>query len=100
MSRQLTIHVYGHDKQERNQRWPYWRRQEKMTLPWTKTVAISKIVLLLLIVSPAAEMDSATKLLELARARFGELRPAEEDLFRAVANGEPKDCSDPLGKHN
>ena len=71
-----------------------------MTPTWARTVAISKIVLLLLIASPAAETNSATKLLELARARFAELSSAEEDLFRAVANGEPKDYSNPLGKDN
>jgi len=75
-------------------------KARKMTPTWARTVAISKIVLLLLIASPAAETNSATKLLELARARFAELSSAEEDLFRAVANGEPKDYSNPLGKDN
>jgi hypothetical protein len=71
-----------------------------MAPTWARTVAIAKIAFLLLIVSAAAETNSSTELLELARARFGELSQAEEDLFRAVANGKAKDYSDPSGKDN
>jgi Mn-containing catalase len=33
--------------------------------------------------------ESASKLLELAKGRFGELNEAEEKLFRSFADGEP-----------
>jgi hypothetical protein len=36
-------------------------------------------------------MSNEEKLLELARAKFGELKPVEEKLFRAVAKGEVAD---------
>jgi len=69
-----------------------------------RTLAISTIAFLLLIVSSAAETNSSKELLELARARFkGELLPllpSEESLFTAVANGEPKNYNDPSGKDN
>jgi sRNA-binding regulator protein Hfq len=38
-------------------------------------------------------MDNASKLLELARQKFGELTEVDEKLFRAVANGEVADYS-------
>ena len=36
---------------------------------------------------------NADALIELARNRFGDLTPAEEEMFRAAAKGEFADCT-------
>ena len=45
-------------------------------------------------------MDNASKLLELAREKFGTVTKAEEKLFRSLANGKLADYSDKSGKDN
>lgn len=49
---------------------------------------------------PEGTSENATKLLELAKGRFGELNGAEEELFRSFADGELADCSDKSGENN
>lgn len=45
-------------------------------------------------------MDNASKLVELAKKKFGDLTEAQEKLFSAVANGEVADYSAEDGKDN
>ncbi len=60
------------------------------------------VALLILLPAGSAEgaSDKASKLLELARERFGSISKAEEKLFRKVVNGELADCSDRLEENN
>jgi len=45
-------------------------------------------------------MNNSTKLLELAKEKFGKLSKAEENLFKAVAKGETADYSAKAKKDN
>ena len=58
------------------------------------------LIILLPIGRAEGASENASKLLDLARKKFGTLTEAEVKLFRKVVNGEIADCSDESEKNN